>query len=150
MCLRYHNVVYYNYNRSIQVHCTSYDRVAVRSITPLRRHRLRCRGCYQLQQIQLRCGCGVGSVVIGHARRQQYYTQVIVIRRRERVGSRSAVVRQFASPSVLAYIVVLIIKLYKCYNFTLFVFLPSADRISWFLFITTIIGRYLPTIIQGQ
>lgn len=107
-CVRVINVVY-KYNRSIQVRGTTYNGVAVRSVTPPGGRRLRGRGCYQHQIQQLSCGCGVGGVVIGHARRREYCIQDIVIRRRARVGSRSAVARQFASPSVLGYIVVFII-----------------------------------------
>lgn len=65
------------------------------------------------------------------------YKQNIMIRRRARVASRSAFVRQFASPSVLSYIIVVLnIIPYKCYIFILLVILLLPSTVSWSRFVT--------------
>jgi len=62
----------------------------------------------------------------------EYYTHNIVIRsRHSAVASRSAVVRL----AVGYNIVVLIIILYECFIFTLLVFLPLSDTVSWSRFV---------------
>lgn len=79
---------------------------------------------YQLQP-QLSFGCGIGGVVIGHGRLWWILLYRIVIRRRAHVGSRSAVVHQFASPSFLGYTVVLKSFLLNVIIFLLFsIFFP--------------------------